>query len=92
MKKEELLKKINELPDGIEICIFDYMANSEGESDGEDKYFDGIFRDFEIGLMDKDDLANKEMPWGYISFKNPDYEEDGKVKMLEEEVKEYEEV
>jgi len=91
MKKEELLKEINKLPDGVEICIFDYLANSEGDNDGEDGYFEGIYCDFVVGFMRKDDVMPKEKRWAYISFTNPDYKEDGKVKMLERDIKEYEE-
>ncbi len=91
MKKEELLKRINLLPDGVEICIYDYLANSEGDNDGEDTYWEGIYSKFDIGMMRKDDVMPKENRWAYISFTNPDYKEDGKVKMLERDIKEYEE-
>lgn len=70
MKKEELLKEINKLPDGIEVQIFDFIKNSNGDNDGEDYYYDGLYSDFEVGIMNKNEVKND--PWAYLSFECPD--------------------
>lgn len=66
MKKEELLKEINKLPDGVVVQIFDFIKNINGDTDGEDGHIEGLYSDFEVGMMGKNEV--KGSPWAYLSF------------------------
>lgn len=84
MKKEDLIKKLQELPDGIEVCLFDWRKNL-GDDHGDGSY-EGIVSDFEVEhqKLDKDDaehweIANgkKYISWASLSFNNDDYNDSG---------------
>lgn len=82
MKKEDLIKKLELIPDGIEVCLFDYELNlSDDCGNGSTK---GIYDTFDVEIIDLDSEEEKEfyeetndkkfVSWAALSFKN-DYEE-----------------
>ena len=87
MKKEELIKKIQEeIPDGAEVCIFDWRANLHhggGESSSA-----GIYSKIEVSCIkpEEQDLEDFE-PWGGLSFESIDYDEEGQSYHLGEDSK-----
>ncbi len=68
MKKEELIKKLQELPDGIEVCIFDWKLSAQ-EADGEPSST-GIYPKFDIEIMANEYLENGKEPFALLSFEN----------------------
>lgn len=75
MKVEELIKQLQTLPKGIEVCIFDYRKNfSDDSGDGSSL---GIYPDFKIAVMEKDDRTEESKEWAYLEFTNPDLNNDG---------------
>lgn len=75
MKKEKLIEELQKLPDGIEICVFDWRKNLNNDcGDGSSI---GIYPDFEIELMDKSQIKKGSSPFATINIENDDYEEDG---------------
>lgn len=71
MKKEELIKQLQELPEGTDICIYDYRKNLFNQSDEPNGI--GIESDFSIEYHDK----NVNTPFATITFENDDYNSDG---------------
>lgn len=82
MKKEELIKKLQELPDDIDVNLFDYRMNlHDDHGDGSHK---GIYSEFDIEVIKLDEEDRKYLedlrdtklvPWAAISFSNDDYED-----------------
>lgn len=68
MIKEDLIKKLQELPDGIEICVFDWKRNFL-ESDG-DGTSAGIYQHFDIEVLTEDQIIDGIQPFAVISFEN----------------------
>jgi hypothetical protein len=75
MKVEKLIKKLQSLPKGIEVCLYDWRRNLNrdcGEGSGE-----GIYPKFEIAVMSEDEIADDTKPFAVISFENRDYTKEG---------------
>jgi hypothetical protein len=82
MKKEKLIEELEKLPDGIEVCIFDYrknLANDIGDGSSE-----GVYSDFEISVESLEgeeaewyrEQHNEEfIPWASLCFDNFEFEE-----------------
>ena len=71
MKKEELIKKISKLPDGIEVCVVDLAVNLN--SDAGEGSSDGIYTDFSIEVCPADDLREGSKPFAMISVEDQEY-------------------
>lgn len=70
MKKGELLKHIQALPDDLEICVFDHRQNAWNcDADGSPI---GIHLKFEIEVIE-----DADRPFVGLSFDNDDYDENG---------------
>lgn len=73
MKKEDLLKKIKALPDGIDVVLFHAKTNEQGQN-ADNESSAGIIDDFDIAIMEEDkDLLPEERdphfkPWAYIEI------------------------
>lgn len=74
MKKEEFIKEIEKLPDGIDICITDWRKNLNRANGSHEGSTAGVYSDFEIGVARKDEIADNQEPFAFISFENEDYE------------------
>lgn len=75
MKKEELIEKLQKLPEGIEICVFDWRKNLNDDcGDGSSV---GVYPEFEIELISKDSIPKGNKPWVAFNIENDDYNEDG---------------
>ena len=71
MKVEELIKQLQELPKGTEVCIMDWRKNLH-HSDDEPQGM-GIEKDFAIEYHTED----VNIPFAGLVFENDDYEIDG---------------
>ena len=73
MKKEELIKKIQEvIPDGAEVVIFDHNKNlNDDHGDGSSA---GIYKDFEVVQFTEQEIADGCIPFSALVFTNEDYE------------------
>ena len=72
MKKEELIEKLQAMPEGIEVCVYDWRENAiMEEANGV-----GIYSDFQIEIVDVDEdfaeaypeEANAFNEWCAIGF------------------------
>lgn len=75
MKKEKLIEELQKLPDGIEICLFDWrqnIFNHSGELDDPSNGI-GIHDEFKVEHVKE----NVSKPFAVLSFENSDYEPDG---------------
>jgi hypothetical protein len=75
MKKEELLKKINEIiPDNAEVVIFDHRKNLNDDcGDGSSA---GIYKDFDVENYTPEEIEDGCIPFSALIFNNDDYDED----------------
>lgn len=71
MKVEELIKQLQELPKGTEVCIMDWRKNLH-HADDEPQGM-GIEKDFAIEYHTED----VNIPFAGLVFENNDYETDG---------------
>ncbi len=72
MKKEELIKQLQALPDGVEVVIFDHRKNLDQDSgDGSSA---GIYKDFQISHHTPEEIADGCIPFASMAFDNEDYE------------------
>lgn len=77
MKKEELIEKLQKLPDNIEVCVFDWRKNVNDDcGDGSGV---GIYPNFIIELMGKSEIKKGYKPFLAITIENDDYNECGKL-------------
>lgn len=76
MIKEELLKQINALPNGIEVCIFDFKRNEKEDSGDETGCSAGIYKEYQISIMGAKDIPDGTKPFAVISFDNPYVDEE----------------
>lgn len=86
MKKEELIKKLEQLPAGAEVCIFDFRkAINEDWGDGTSA---GVYSDFAVELIDftadekefiEESSGKKFKAWIGLNFDNVDYTDDGRL-------------
>ena len=68
MKKEQLIQKLQELPDGIEVCVYDFKLNiQEASGDGSGA---GIYPNFDIELFTKEDVAEDSEPFAALVIDN----------------------
>ena len=77
MKKEKLIEELQKLPNGIEICVFDWRKNLNNDC-GEGSGI-GIYPDFKIELMDKSQVKKGSKIFATLNIKNDDYNEDGSL-------------
>lgn len=71
MKKRDLLLKLQQYPDDIDVCITDLRKNifyTDNEPQGE-----GIVPDFKVELVD----VNVNTPFLALIFENDEYDEEG---------------
>lgn len=68
MKKEILIEKLQQLPDDIDICIFDWKKNAFYD---EEESSIGIYPDIEI--VDMTTQTGGDTPWIGLSFDNEVY-------------------
>jgi len=66
MKKEELIRCLEQLPENTEVAIFDYVKNIE--SDSGDGSSDGIHVDFELQYMDKGKVTKESKTFVALVF------------------------
>lgn len=69
MKREELIKKLQLLPEGIEVCIFDVRLN-ESEATG-DPCGTGIYKDFDIEVVNQ--VPRYKKAFATLTFETHDY-------------------
>lgn len=82
MEKEDLIKKLQELPDGMDVCLFDYrMCMHDDCGDGSDK---GNYPEFEVTVIEldaeeaeyyKERKGRDYEPWAALIFANEDYDD-----------------
>ena len=73
MKKEDLIKKIQEVvPDGAEVVIFDHRKNlNEDSGEGSSA---GIYKDFDVEHHTQEEIKDGCIPFSALTFDNEDYE------------------
>lgn len=71
MKVENLIKKLQSLPKGTEVCIMDWRKNLHHADDMPQG--NGIHKDFEVNYETED----VNIPFAALAFENDDYENDG---------------
>jgi hypothetical protein len=71
MKVTDLIKKLQQLPQDAEVCIFDWRKNIYNSS--EDQTGEGVHPHFEVSY----ETADVSKPFIALSFKNNDYKDDG---------------
>ena len=71
MKVEQLIKELQQLPKGTEVCIFDWRKNVH-HADNEPQGM-GIEKDFSVEYQTED----VNLPFAGLMFENDDYESDG---------------
>lgn len=86
MKKEDLINELQKLPDGVEVCVFDWRKNL-GDDIGDGSHA-GIYSDVEVSMvsmLSDDELVFYEenngieyRPWASISFNSEDYDDCGR--------------
>ena len=74
MLKEDLIKKLQELPAGTNVCLFDGRKNSHHSGEDPSGNSDGIYPDFKVEL-ETDGIP----PFISLSFDNDDYSENGEI-------------
>lgn len=75
MKKEKLIEELQKIPDGIEVCVFDWRKNLNNDcGDGSSV---GIYPDFKVELMVDDFIPKGGAPWVGLNVENDDYDENG---------------
>jgi hypothetical protein len=74
MKKEELIKKIQEtVPDGAEVVIFDHRKNLNDDiGDGSSA---GIYQDFEVEHYTEESIKDGCIPFSALVFDNEEFED-----------------
>lgn len=74
MKKEELIKKIQEIvPDGAEVVIFDHRKNlNDDVGDGSSV---GIYQDFEVEHYTEEEIKDGCIPFSALVFDNEEFED-----------------
>jgi hypothetical protein len=75
MKKEQLIKKLQSLPDGTNLVIGDYRKNLGG--DNGDGSSEGFYSEFGVECITGRMLGHKQKPFAILSFTNEDYNNDG---------------
>lgn len=73
MKNSELIKKLQSLPDDLEVTIFDWKQNVHKGEDGTI----GVHVKFEVELLDNDAEEKKQDKFIALTFENDDYNDDG---------------
>lgn len=68
MKKEELIKKLEELPEGTEVCVFDWKASEKEAGLGEDGNSVGVYEKFDVELIKNEN--NGYPNWCALSFED----------------------
>lgn len=74
MKKEDLLAKIQALPDGVDILIMDVKKNMMG-ADADGMSSAGLYEDFNIHMMDEE-LTERLKRFAYIEVPNLEDEDE----------------
>jgi len=77
MKKEALIAALQALPDGVEVCVFDWrkeLHNDPGDGSGCKA---GIYPDFQIEMAGEDFKAEGSPDFALLGFDNDDYDDDG---------------
>lgn len=86
MKKEKLIEELQKLPEGTEVCIFDWKKNM-GDDWG-DGSSEGIYPDIEVEYMNlegdeaenyKEQHDKEYIPWVALNFENDDYDDKGRL-------------
>lgn len=74
MKKEDLIKKINEtIPDGAEVVIFDHRKNmNDDNGDGSSV---GIYKEFEVAHFTDEEISDGCIPFSALIFNNEEFED-----------------
>ena len=75
MKKEELIKQLQKLPAGQEVCIFDWRKALRNIDGGGEPNGIGVEPEFEVKFVTEDDGWYN--PLIVLAFKNDDYKDDG---------------
>lgn len=61
MKKEDLVKKLNELPEGTEVYLFDYRKTKLDDSE--------MLSNFDVELIEKSEIVDENVnSFAVISF------------------------
>lgn len=82
MKKEALIAKLQELPEGLEIRVLDYRKNL---NESNDEWCDsGVYELSDVEVLGGTDDNHPEgsettVPFISLSFTNDDYSEDGEA-------------
>lgn len=66
MKKEDLIKKLKELPDDTEICILDLQRNID--ADFGDGSCEGVKHEFEIKMLEPNQVPESDKPFAVLIF------------------------
>jgi hypothetical protein len=75
MKREQLIEELQKLPEGIEVCVFDWRMNLHDDSgDGSSA---GIYSDFNIAVYGEDEIVEDTIPFATLEINNDDYNNDG---------------
>ncbi len=75
MKKHELITLLEQIPDNMEICIFDHRKNFDSCDGGTGEASGGIYDKFEVSPILEDGISEGYKPFVTLSFDNPDYED-----------------
>lgn len=84
MKKEKLISKLQALPDGIEVCIFDWKKSLHHDSG--DGSSEGVHPEFEVELHEltpdeaeyyQEREGKPFKPFATLTFENDDYDDAG---------------
>jgi hypothetical protein len=76
MKKEVLIKALQKLPKGAEVCIYDWRKNLHNDTgDGSGV---GVYPDFEIEISGMEDAMTDGIePFAVMTIYNDDYDDNG---------------
>lgn len=80
MKKEEVIEKLQAMPDGIEVCIFDWKLNATDDGNEEGSSL-GIYEDFQISIEGMGDTDGQM--WCALGFDGGAYEAGEELKLFE---------
>lgn len=77
MKKEKLIEELQKLPDGIEVCVFDWRKNLNADYGDGEGCSAGIYPNFDIEVQQKNTIPEKTKPFATLNILNDDYDNNG---------------
>lgn len=67
MKKEKLIEHLQQLPEGVDVLIFDPKKNLNGQN-ADNQSSAGLYEKFDIHMLGKDDIGEGQKPFAVMSI------------------------